>query len=262
MNVGQHITFGDTCFALVQKYREGRRTKADTVQRLVHVVSDEKGRVSPGRHEQVSDAFIAYFKMLDDFDRERAAAAREGPPLDEDQRGAEDVPEEQDPAPAVSKHAREGDDDGGQAAKRPIDRDLIPFGKQNVDLPADLAKIRQLKQNYGRDPGFAKAQLLSSPDRPDFPTSFGETSSLIPLLTDEQGRKSCQHFGELQIVANSSKIERQIRSCGDWVVVTWNKYQWAVIFVYPNHEKELSNYGKHIEDSFLAIPSSPEHVLQ
>ena len=106
MNVGQHITFGDTCFALVQKYREGRRTKADTVQRLVHVVSDEKGRVSPGRHEQVSDAFIAYFKMLDDFDREMAAAAREGPPLDEDQRGAEDVPEEQDPAPAVSKHAR------------------------------------------------------------------------------------------------------------------------------------------------------------
>jgi hypothetical protein len=48
-NVGQHIAFEDTCFALVQNYREGMRAKADTVQRLIHAVSDEQERISPGR---------------------------------------------------------------------------------------------------------------------------------------------------------------------------------------------------------------------
>jgi hypothetical protein len=50
-NYDGQVAFGEACFGLVQDYRGGRRTKADTVQRLVHIVSDEQARVGPDTAE-------------------------------------------------------------------------------------------------------------------------------------------------------------------------------------------------------------------
>ena len=84
-NYDRQVVFGEACFGLVQDYRGGRRTKADTVQRLVHIVSDEQAQVGPDTAEQVSNAFPAFFEMLKEFDRERTVAVREGASVDEDQ---------------------------------------------------------------------------------------------------------------------------------------------------------------------------------
>ena len=227
-NYDRQVAFGEACFSLVQDYRGGRRTKADTVQRLVHIVSDEQARVGPDTAERVSNAFPAFFEMLEDFDRERTAAVQEGASVDEDQRGTQEVRQESNPPVPVSKRTHLEDDDGSHPAKRPLDRDLLPFVSSDVtNLAPDLARTWELQENYARDPALAKSLLLRNPQRPDFPTSvWGDvlSNAYVDLnrifdahyATNGEGQKAVHRLGDFQLVSDSPKIKRQIRTHGNW----------------------------------------------
>jgi hypothetical protein len=161
----------------------------------------------------------------------------------------EEVAEGQALASTISKRRREDVSDGDQPHKRVLNEDLIPFGKgDDVDLPPDLAKTLEMQENYARDPGYAKSLLLRDSLRPEFPTALW-------------GDVIANAFIDLNTVFDSTNVDSQIRSSGDWCSA-WNKYRDAVAFVYPHRVRELRDYTGHILDTFLAIPGAPERVLQ
>jgi hypothetical protein len=78
---------------------------------------------------------------------------------------------------------------------------------------------------------------------------------------DGEGQKLIQRIGDLQLVSDSTKVDKQVRSCGDWTIA-WAKYKAAVLFVFPHRLFELNKYGAHIENTFLSNPNSADRVLK
>jgi hypothetical protein len=261
---------------------------------------------------EVDRTLGAYLGMLDDFDKETAmadtagaAAARgfdrnadgeEAPPeprrhahrgrtgipprfvgrvrdraqnLDSD----EDDEEQSDQArpPAIRGRTDDADADGPRK-RREID-DLMRFEVgDDATLPPDLRRTLAAMRKFAADPAHAKARVLDSPIRPDFPTSlwadvianaFVDFDRIYDyhFATGTEGRKAVHQLGELRLITDTSKVDRRVRTPGDWIMA-WAKYHDAVVFVFPHRRQELRVYGTHIQDTFLANPNGSDRVLQ
>jgi hypothetical protein len=77
---------------------------------------------------------------------------------------------------------------------------------------------------------------------------------------DGDRKCSVQRFGDCQLVPESLKVDRQVRTHGDWTVA-WNKYKKAVLYLYPHWRFEIAQYERHIQNTFVAIPGGPEWVI-
>jgi hypothetical protein len=114
-----------------------------------------------------------------------------------------------------------------------------------VNLPHDIAHTLQLQENYARDPGYIKRRVVHDPRRPEFPTALW-------------GDVIANGYVDLNKV-----VDGWIQECGEWSVA-WDKYEEAVLFVYPHRKQELEKYWDHIQETFTAISLAgcPDRVLQ
>ncbi|KAH9971301.1 hypothetical protein BGW80DRAFT_1137449, partial [Lactifluus volemus] len=80
-----------------------------------------------------------------------------------------------------------------------------------------------------------KRKLLANQRRPDFPTS---------LWSD--------------VISNSFV---DLNRVFDFRRSAWDRYQGAVLFLYPHRTRELTDYAKDIVDTFIAVPGSPDRVI-
>ncbi|KAH9963990.1 hypothetical protein BGW80DRAFT_1563454 [Lactifluus volemus] len=109
-----------------------------------------------------------------------------------------------------------------------------------------------MQENYGRDPKLVKKKVLASQGRPHFPTSvwsdvisntYVDLNKLFDFhfATDGPSKRSVQHVGQFDIVTNEC---------------AWDRYQEAVVFLYPHRAREVTTYAKHIVETFIAVGSN------
>jgi len=246
--------FSQQCLNLVQTYHEGKRSKSDTIKQFARLVIDELERASrAGNIKEVSSVLCAYLEILNVFDKERAGARKETIVARDDCVGKVEVTKGQ--VAATQKRGREDKGKPDHSAKQGIDLELIPFGRpDSVKLPDDLRLTHELRDNYGRDPAFAKAMLLRDPSRPEFPSNLWE-NVLANTYIDLN-----KIFRQLSYPVDH-QIDRQISGSGDWAY-TWDKYEKAVLFAFPHRELELQQYKKHIQEIFIAAPEAAKFILR
>ncbi|KAH9960230.1 hypothetical protein BGW80DRAFT_1131797, partial [Lactifluus volemus] len=126
--------------------------------------------------------------------------------------------------------------------------------------------------NYARDPGLVKKKVLASQQRLRFPASlwadviantYVDLNRLFDFhfATDGPSKRSVQHFGDIDITTTNIRPTREIRSSGDWRCA-WDRYQEGVLFLYPQQARELSDYAKHIVDTFIAVGPLADRVIE
>jgi hypothetical protein len=139
-------------------------------------------------------------------------------------------------------------------------------------LPEDLQQTLDAVQAFADDPEYARSKIIRCRSKPEFPASLWKdiiSNSFVDLdrvfdfhyTMDGEGQKLIQRIGDLQLVTDSTKVDRRVRSCGDWTIA-WAKYKAAVLFVFPHRQYELDKYGAHIENTFLSNPLGPDRVLK
>lgn len=238
--------FSRSCFALVQAYHEGKRSKSDAIKWLARLVIDELERISRAGDniKEVTSVLCAYLEILNVFDKERAGT-RQGAISD-----LEDLVEVGKGHVAVTlKRGREREDEGepGHPAKHPIDLKLIPFGRpDSVKLSDDLRLTHELRDTYGRDPAYIKTILLRDPSRPEFPSNLWE-DVLANTFVD------LNEIAETQVLHGG----HHINGARDWTYA-WDKYEKAVLFAFPHRELELQQYKNHIQELFLAVEATDD----
>ncbi|KAH9970702.1 hypothetical protein BGW80DRAFT_1159508, partial [Lactifluus volemus] len=130
----------------------------------------------------------------------------------------------------------------------------------------------QLQENYARDPALVKKRVLASQERPRFPGSLWSdviANTYVDLnrlfdfhfATDGPSKHSVQHFGDIDITTTNIRPTREIHSSGDWRCA-WDRYQEAVVFLYPHQARELTAYAKHIVDTFIAVGPLVDRVIE
>jgi hypothetical protein len=265
--------FAIRCLRIVDDYREGRKTKAQVTRELVEASDNERARDEHLPRDALDRALGDYLGMLQDFDRERDAALQGvrggGQNVDRDE-----VQEERpDPAarPPIRGRAEDADSDGPR--KRQAIDGLMRFDvDQRAGLPQDLQRTLEAVDIFASDPGYAKAKIIKCSSRPEFPAAlWGDiiSNSFVDLdrifdfhyTTEGEGKRLIQRIGDMQLVSDSAKLDKHVRTCGDWIIA-WAKYKAAVLFVFPHRQYELDKYGAHIENCFLSNPSTPDRVLK
>ena len=115
-----------------------------------------------------------------------------------------------------------------------------------------------------RDLGYAKQWVVCNLLCPSFPPELWKdmlASRYIDLdkiyASEHSTSPNCKQIIKLdksgQLRVQESKPEVQIHSHRQWNI-TWDKYEQAVHFVYPNHDRELWDYSKYIFRQFSAVP--------
>jgi hypothetical protein len=233
------------------------RGGSQRLQELVGAVEAVRDHFQGDNGAELIATLGTYLGLLDDFDRERAAAVQGGlgPGQDLGRDEDDEEPADQVRAPAIRGRVEDADDD--EPRKRRTIDNLIRFRVgDDPSLPADLRQTLEAVEGFARDPGYAKARILRCPTRPDFPTTlWGDilTNSFVDL-----DKVFDFHY------ATAGAGKRTVhRTCGDWAIA-WAKYKAAVQFVFPHpdRDRELAAYGSHIEDTFLANPSATDRVLK
>jgi hypothetical protein len=253
-----------TCLGVVQEYRQSRCTKGDAMGRLFTLVNDERGRVRPELVEHVLGALAVYYDMLNDSDRERDQAARDGAQQQQDQ-GAEHEQQRGSVIPDIEittgqKRPRDGEADQGRTVQKTMDLSLLRFKKKDEPavLREDVALTLKLQANYACDPAYVRNEILIHPGRPDFPTALW--GDVVANAYVDLDKVFDSHFGQFQLVSDFTKVERHVRNSTDWTVA-WARYQDAVVFLYPHRADELSTYARFIHNTFIGRAGAPEQVI-
>ena len=263
--------FSVGCLVFVRGYREGQKTKAEAIRGLMWAADAVQDQFRD--EAELTGTLSTYFRMLDDFDREKAAALQGGlrPDQDPGRDQNDEEPEDQVGPPAIRGRDEDADINGPRK-RRNIDN-LMRFSVgPDLSLPAELRETLEAVKDFAKDPAHAKARILSCQTRPDFPSAlWGDviSNSFIDLdkvidfhyATGGAAKRTVHQFGDLQLVSDTTKTDRHVRTSGDWGIA-WGRYRAAVQFVFPHREQELAAYGRHIEDTFLANPSRTNRVLQ
>ncbi|KAH9965620.1 hypothetical protein BGW80DRAFT_1447827 [Lactifluus volemus] len=69
------------------------------------------------------------------------------------------------------------------------------------------------------------------------------------FATDRPSKRSVQHFGQFDIVTNECAWDS-------------DRYQEAVVFLYPHRAREVTAYAKHIVETFIAVGPFPDRVIR
>jgi hypothetical protein len=265
--------WGNDCLAIVRDYREGRKDRTEVIRELVQAVDAIRDQLQGNGGRDGNATLGAFFGMLDEVDRETAAAAQAGGRAPQDPGPGEVQQERQDPLRRPGIRGRDEDAEGDRACKRrAIDNRMQFHVGVDPTLPPDLRETLEAVQDFGNDPTYARTRILNSADRPDFPASlwadvvsnaFVDLDKILDFhyATSGDRKRATHQLGDLQLVSDSGKIDRHVRTCGEWTIA-WAKYKAAVLFVFPHRGRELDSYGTHIEDVFLANLNAADRVIR
>jgi hypothetical protein len=255
----------------VSGYRQGQKTRGEATRELVGFTEDHH-RGNPGiPRRELDDALGDYLALLNDHDRDRAAALQAGgagPNLDHGQ--IDEAQPDLAARPPVRGRDDEGEEDGPRK-RQAIDALMqFPAGPRGA-IPEDLQQTLDAVRAFANDPAYAKGRVLDATAKPEFPAALWSdviSNSYVDLdrvfdfhyTVDGGGKRLIQRIGDLQLVSDSPKVDKHVRTSGDWTIA-WAKYRAAVLFVFPHRQYELDKYGAHIESSFLSNPLVHDRVL-
>jgi len=129
-----------------------------------------------------------------------------------------------------------------------------------------------LKANYIIDARHAKNDLIVRPDCPDFPDCLWIDMLLNRYIDLDRvyagyyalNLDTChtQSIGDVDIMLNhtgiSSKTNKSIKMHGEWAIA-FAATKAAVLYAYPHHSREFSEYEKYVMGQFAAFVNPSQH---
>ena len=267
--------------SLVDDYRDGRKTKAVTLEAIERelegdpqLTDEEKESVLRLYHEEIDSAESRIEHGYPSSERV-SSRRRKASEKRDSSGGASSTKTSSHLRQSDSESNSEGDDDEPKKRLRLEEADMPWFKRRGTYQPSSnpscIKTVKSLRL-FNRDIKGCKFLVSVATGSPDnIPPSQwerifkGESIDLDQILsslhrvTVTEERKT--RIGEADIVLGPIEATRKITTSSDWSTA-WRRASRAISFVFPHRTRELDDYAEYIESEFAAkLASGHQRII-